>query len=225
MATAEALEREFATVFDRKQSVVLARAITDAYAELVKTSDFNELKAIVKDLASAQKRTEGRVEELATAQQRTERRLEELAVSQKEMSAAITLLANGLRDTNRRVGGIAQSLGYSLENEAYRALPTMLKTSHGITISKRFVRREIDGEEVNLFAEGERDGAPVLIVGEAKSQLRGSAFAQLKENIDVVRRRYPDSTIVPLLVTHFANEAAMERARRENIIVVQSYEW
>jgi len=56
------------TVFDHHQATMLAEVISDSYRELVKTSDFNELKAIVRDLAEAQKRTGLRVEELAEAQ-------------------------------------------------------------------------------------------------------------------------------------------------------------
>lgn len=69
-------------VFDKDQAEVLSEVITEAYRDLVKTSDFNELKGIVKDLgtkvgelAEAQKRTEKRVEDLAEAQKRTDRAL------------------------------------------------------------------------------------------------------------------------------------------------------
>ena len=50
------LAQKFEAVFERQQAVVLAEAITEAYSDLVKTGDFNELKAIVRDLADAQKR-------------------------------------------------------------------------------------------------------------------------------------------------------------------------
>ncbi|MBM4140430.1 MAG: hypothetical protein FJ242_02900 [Nitrospira sp.] len=52
-------------VFEKRQAVVLADIITSAYTELVKMSDFNELKQIVKELAEAQKRTEIKVAELS----------------------------------------------------------------------------------------------------------------------------------------------------------------
>ena len=49
------LTRKLGTVFEQRQVVMLAEVITDACNELVKTSDFNELKSIVKELAQAQK--------------------------------------------------------------------------------------------------------------------------------------------------------------------------
>ena len=69
------IRKKFESVFKKNQAGVLAEVITDAYSELVKTSDFNELKGIVKELAEAQNRTEARVEELVQAQSRTEARV------------------------------------------------------------------------------------------------------------------------------------------------------
>jgi hypothetical protein len=65
MTNVEKLTQHFETVLDRRQSSVLAETITEAYNDLVKTGHFNELKAIVKDLAESQKRTEARMDELA----------------------------------------------------------------------------------------------------------------------------------------------------------------
>ena len=67
--TGEARKTEIKTklsrVFAEEQARVLTEVISEAYNELVKARDFNELKDIVKELAEAQKRTELRVEELA----------------------------------------------------------------------------------------------------------------------------------------------------------------
>ncbi|MCP4378011.1 MAG: hypothetical protein GY794_17785, partial [bacterium] len=65
-----ALYRKFETVFEDRQAALLAETITEAYTDLVKTSDFNELKEIVHRLAQAQERTEARIESLAQAQER-----------------------------------------------------------------------------------------------------------------------------------------------------------
>lgn len=55
--------------------------------QAVTKTDFSELKAIVSDLAQAQKRTEQRVEELAEAQR-------ELAETQKDTSSEVARLAH-----------------------------------------------------------------------------------------------------------------------------------
>ena len=61
MYTLVGMRTRLEEVFESRQAQVLAQVITDAYSELVKTSDFNELKEIVGELAQAQK-------ELAQAQ-------------------------------------------------------------------------------------------------------------------------------------------------------------
>ncbi|MEW6609623.1 MAG: DUF3782 domain-containing protein [bacterium] len=64
----------------------------DEIANTVKKEDFNELKGIVRELATAQKRTEIKVEELAEAQKRTEIKVEELADAQKKSEGRLTKL-------------------------------------------------------------------------------------------------------------------------------------
>lgn len=220
MMNVEKLTRRFETVFDRHQSAVLAETITEAYSDLVKTGDFNELKAIVKDLADAQQRTETRMDELVQAQKRTE-------ASIAEMTRAITGMAQEL-------GGLSRSMSYSLENESYRNLPALLKSRYGITVDEKIVRLDLDGEEINLFARGERDGQPVYLVGESKLQLderRNSRRAaeeildQIDRKAEVVQRHYPDAEIVRVLLTHYARPVVLQRAKERGILVIQSFEW
>jgi DNA repair exonuclease SbcCD ATPase subunit len=78
-------------------------------AETVKRSDFEELKAVVRELAEAQKRTEQRVEELAEAQKRTEQRVEELAEAQKRTEQRVEELAEAQKRTEQRVEELAEA--------------------------------------------------------------------------------------------------------------------
>ena len=59
MATSAEIKKKLEKVFDERQAAVLAEVFVDAYGELVKTSDFDGLKAVVKELAEAQARTSG----------------------------------------------------------------------------------------------------------------------------------------------------------------------
>jgi hypothetical protein len=78
----------------------IARLVDTLREELgTSRADIDEMKAIVRDLAQAQARTEDRLEELAQAQQRTERRIEELG-------GAVQKLAEAQQRTERRVGGL-----------------------------------------------------------------------------------------------------------------------
>ncbi|MDW8319399.1 MAG: hypothetical protein RMN53_16335, partial [Anaerolineae bacterium] len=61
------------------------------------------LRAVVQELAEAQKRTEQRVEELAEAQKRTEQRVEDLAEAQKRTEQRVEDLAEAQRQSEARL--------------------------------------------------------------------------------------------------------------------------
>ncbi|MFM7175725.1 MAG: hypothetical protein ACKO4U_22170, partial [Caldilinea sp.] len=112
------IEKQLNEFFSQRQSMVLAGVISEAYDELVRAKDFNELKEIVRtlavaqqDLTKAQQRTEQRVEELAVAQQRTEQRVGELVVAQQDLTKAQQRTERALEQLSRQVGGISNRLG------------------------------------------------------------------------------------------------------------------
>ncbi|GIV85764.1 MAG: hypothetical protein KatS3mg052_2771 [Candidatus Roseilinea sp.] len=230
----ERAEQKLKRYFPPQQAEVLAEVITDAYNSLVKTSDFNELKAIVAQLAQAQQRTEQRMEELAQAQQRTEQRMDMLAMRMEELAQEMKLFARGLIQVRADLGGLSRSVGYALENEAYRMLPAFLLRQHNLQVTDRLVRTEIAGEEINIFGKARRNDQELLIVGETKLQLderrsnrpeEDETLAQLARKVQVVRQSHPGLEIVPLLITHFARPSFVQRAAEQGVIVVQSFEW
>jgi len=79
-------------------------------ADTVRRSDFNELKAVVEELAEAQKQTEQKIAELAEAQRRTEQRVEELAEAQKQTEQRIAELAEAQRRTEQRLTKLEQAV-------------------------------------------------------------------------------------------------------------------
>ncbi len=132
---ANVVRERLMSVFPERQATILAETIADAYDDLIKVSDFNELKAIVKDLALAQARTEVRMEELAAAQQRTEQRVEELAVAQQELTVAQRQTEKTLQSLARQVGGLSETVGSDIEDIAYIVLYDWLNTSiNGVKI-------------------------------------------------------------------------------------------
>ena len=249
MSRVKQMERRLEGVFNGAQAEVLAVVIGDAYNELVKTSDFDELKSIVRDLAQAQGRTELRMEELAQAQTRTEQRvdtlsmrMEELAQAQVRTERAVEKLALGLDELRAdfgnlrsELGGISRTMGYALENEAYRSLPALLEQRHGVRVTDRFVRTEIGGEEINFLAHGvTAEGAAVILVGESKARLderRGARRSEekvletLARKVAAVQAEHAGARIVPLLVTHYPRPAFLAGAQAQGVIVVQSFEW
>jgi len=170
-------------------------------------------------LAEAQKRTEAKVEELAEAQKKTEQSVKALA---EEMRALCRFTA----DLRIEQNGLGRSIAYALENEAYQKLPAYLKQL-GITVTEKFVRRYVGEEEINFFGHGTQNGKSIIIVGEAELKFTsaGKKLSQLKRKVAAVTREYPGKKIIKLLVTHFAKPQAIEKARAEGVIVIQSFKW
>jgi len=113
-------------VFNVDQASVLSEVITEAYNDIVKVSDFRELKEIVRELAESQKKTEEAIRELTA-----------------ETQKAIKELATGLQNNRSDLGGLSKSFSYALENEAFRLLPEYLKKKHGIEITEKFIRTDM----------------------------------------------------------------------------------
>ncbi len=183
------------------------------------------------ELAEAQRRTE---EELREYKKITEQKFAELAEESKKTQIILQEVLLSQRDLNRKLGGIDQTMGYMLENEAYRNLPGYLERNFGIKVYNRMIRREIKGKEINLLAEGQRNGERVLIVGEAKSRLSigperaKEVFEELEEKIRIALeeyREYSPEKVVPVIITHFASKSFLEEANKQGYIVVQSFEW
>ncbi len=269
MSNIPSLTRRFEHVFNKKQASVLAESITEAYTNLVNTSDFNELKSIVKDLAEAQLRTETRMEELAQAQQRTETRMGELSQAQQRTETRMGELSQAQRRTETRMeelaqaqqrtetrmgelainmsqltqvvtglgqemGGLSRTMSYALENEAYRALPAYLERRFDVAIRTRVIRTEIEGEEIDFLAHGEKDGRSICFIGESKLRIDGRRHGgqeldriidQLDRKVEAVKKAYPDCEIIRFLVTHYARPFVLERLEAANILVVQSFDW
>jgi DNA polymerase II large subunit len=216
MFNTEALTNELRNVFEEKQALALVKVVTKAIAEsqqeLVKAKDFNELKEITKQIGE-------KINELANAQQRTEVRMGELA-------QAIKSLTEVEKDTREQLGGLSKSMGYALENEAFRFLPVYLQNL-GLEITEKFIRTEIDGEEINLFARGKKNGKEVIIIGESDLRLTKAwkKIEQIERKVAVVQKNFPGVDIIKVLVTHYAKPAVAEKIKEKGIILLHSYEW
>ncbi|OQY59354.1 MAG: hypothetical protein B6245_07075 [Desulfobacteraceae bacterium 4572_88] len=208
----------------QKRTELRVEELAGAQKELAEAQKRTELR--VEELAEAQKRTELRVEELAEAQKRTELRVEELAEAQKrtelrveELAQVVEELAEAQKKTEEtlgrvvkrqdrmgsQLGGLANSFGYFLENEAIRFLPGILGRERGIDIrvmDRRFVVYA-DGrdDEINIYGEGLEDGREVYIIGESKSQF-GKKDADRFRKLLLRVSDHLKSEVCPLAVTH-----------------------
>ena len=179
----------------------------------------------VEALAEAQKRTEIRLNELAEAQKKTEIRVNELAEAQKRTEVEIRKLGIGLRRTREQIGGLARSVAYALENEAFRKLPAFLKERYQIEVIDNIIRAEIEGEEINILGQVKKDGQEMMLVGEAVLKLDDRRKLKLlSDKVQLVKETYGKG-VIPIIITHFAKKNILERAKNAGIIIVQSFEW
>ncbi|MGB9860208.1 MAG: hypothetical protein ACPLQP_09775, partial [Moorellaceae bacterium] len=204
----------------------------------------------VEELAEAQKRTEQRVEELAEAQKetrkevsrldralaelaeaqkRTEQRVEELAEAQKRTEEELRKLIGEHNETRKQLGGLAMTVGYRLEDAAFKALPGLLQQDYGLVVKGRLKRKFVQDNqgraiEVNIIGEGERDGQSYTIVGESKSQLsKRDVDDFIRKKLQRLEGVFP--RVFPVLVTYMISQPEVEEyVREKGIALYYSYD-
>lgn len=126
--------------------------------------------------------------------------------------------------------GLAITVGHRLEDEAFKALPKLLKKDYGLVVKGRLKRKFVQDNqgqeiEVNILGEGEREGEVYIIVGESKSQL------SKRDVDDFIRRKlkrlegvFP--RMFPVLVTYMISQPGVEEyAQEKGIALYYSYDF
>ncbi len=133
--------------------------------ESVSKREFSELKEIVRELGKT-------VKELAEAQKQTEAKLKELAEAQKKTEEEIAKLARRMDEFEERLEGVSNSVGYTLENASYKALPKLLAERYGLKVEERLIRRYFvvgrKAIQLNIYGHACRDGKRLLVLGKCK---------------------------------------------------------
>ncbi|NOY65648.1 MAG: chordopoxvirus fusion protein [Nitrospirae bacterium] len=181
----------------------IAEAIGKVYSELLNTvtkEEFRELRETVAELAEAQKKTEEELKKLVSEH----------------------------RKTREQLGGLTHTVGYILEDRAYRGLPELLKRDFGIEVTTPLKRDYIElspgrYEEVNIIGRGRRNGQEVLIVGECKTQLKKADIDSFIRFVKKVKDILPEDKIL-LTVTYQASPPVREYAKQKGIKLYFSYE-
>ncbi len=233
--TKELYETIIYIVDERVRSIKVGREeydkLRDVVYELAQAQKRTEER--VEELAQAQKRTEERVEELAQAQKRTEERVEELAQAQKRTEERVEELAQAQKRTedaiqqlSRAVASLSDTIGFGLEDIARVVLPGYLERHFKIKIEelerKFFVvdSREI---EINLYAEGEREGKSLVVIGECRSRIYERDVDSFYTNVEPLIKTI-DKEKVLVLFGYLIHPSASRKAEERNIILVASYQ-
>jgi len=189
----------------------------------------SHLEQRVDQLTEAQRRTEARLGELAEAQKRTEERVKQLAEAQKKTETELKKLVQEHRKTREQLGGLAHTVGYRLEDEAFKALPALLKQDVGVEVQGRLKRDflEIGPDrylEVNIWGTGLHNGKQYVIIGEAKTQLKKKDVDDFLEKARQVANLVARDQI-RLLVTYQASPPIQKYARDKGIALYFSYDF
>ena len=234
-----------------EQKVSRLEKVVEELAEAQKKSEerLTRVEKAVEELAEAQKRTEQRVnelaeaqketqkevsrldralQELAEAQKRTEEKVNELAEAQKRTEQELRELIGEHRKTREQLGGVTHTVGYVLEDRAYRGLPELLKRDFGVDIIASLKRDYIEVspgryEEVNIIGKGRRNGKEVLIIGECKTQLKRAdidAFVRLVRKLEGIL----EAEKILIAVTYQASPPVRRYAEQKGIKLYFSYE-
>ena len=206
----------------REVLIALLEEMERQRLENVTKNEFNELKAIVKELAEAQKRSEERltrlenvVAELAEAQKKTERELEKLVGEH--------------RKTREMVGNLQHTVGYVLEDRAFVGLPPLLKEDFGIEIVEALRRDYIEvypGKyiEVNIIGKGKRDGRDVWIIGDCKTQLKKRDVDEFLKILKQIEESISGDKL-PIIVTYQTSPLVRNYIKERGLKLYFSYQF
>jgi myosin heavy subunit len=219
-----------------------SRENTLAIAELSKavqenTSAIAELRQTVSGLVEVTQRHSQEIAELRQMVQENTSAIAELRQAVRELVETTKKHAQVLRrleldqqDIRKQLGGLAMAFGYRLEDDAYLALPRLLKQDYGIEVQGRLKRdylvdRQGNHLEVNILGEGVREGETITIVGESKAQLSANEIDRfLRRKVRRLQGVYPN--LFPIIVTYMTTSPdVLEHARQRGVAVYFSYDF
>ncbi|MFM7518992.1 MAG: hypothetical protein ACKO9B_00825 [Planctomycetota bacterium] len=197
MATISSIRTKLLEQFPEPQATLMATVFVESHDELIHRAEFNELTAVVKELAEAQQRTEARVEELAEAQK-------ELAEAQKQTTWAV-------KDLAKQVGGLAGALGGSLEDFACDLVPELLEHHQGMVIASAGPEELVvagEPKEFDVVIRGTLAARPVIVLCEVKAAVSASEVRRFLKVVDAARASTPGAEIRALFFGYRADSQA-----------------
>ncbi len=242
LETQERTEERLDKLTERLEQLAIAQAKTEERVEQLtiaqqKTEErLDRLTERVEQLAIAQAKTEERldrltekVEQLTIAKQKTEERVEQLTIAQAKTEQSLNKLTETVVVMKKELGGLSHSVGYHLENMAYKALPKLLQERYGIEVEGGLIREYIelpDGseEEVNIYGKGKIDGRQVYIIGEAKTNLTEKDISNFKKKVKKIEKIIIGEKFL-VFVAHTVRPKVRKKIEEEKIPIFLSYEF
>ena len=223
--TEERLERVEAAI----EKLTAAQARTEERMDRMEDR-MDRVEVAIEKLTAAQARTEERMDRMEDRMDRVEAAIEKLTAAQARTEQTLNDLIGAHRETRRQLGGLSMTVGYTLENVAYRALPALLKADYGIEVQGQLIRTYLTDNrgrslEVNIYGKGRENGREVVILGESKSQLSANHIERfIKRRLKPLRPQFEN--VLPVLITHMiSSEPVAAYAKEHGIALYYSYQF
>ena len=209
-------------------------ALLEEIENTVTKEEFRELKNSVEALTENVNKLTERVNQLAEAQLRTEKRvdtlaqkLEQLAEAQRKTEEELKKLIGEHRKTREMLGGLSHTVGYILEDRAYKGLPELIKRDFGIIITEPFKRKFIPfGNkyiEINIIGKGKKGEKEYIILGECKTQLKKRDVDKFLKTMEKVKHQLPEEKKF-VFVTYQTSPEVESYIKNKNLKLYYSYE-
>ncbi|NIR46937.1 hypothetical protein GWO43_00450 [candidate division KSB1 bacterium] len=166
----------------------------------------------------------------AEKQKRIDARLAELIDSQTKIAVEWHKLVRDHKEFRTELNGLATTFVHTLENEAFKALPELLKRDYDLSVEGRLKRKFVKDKEgkeieINILGEASKNGKRFTIIGESKSQLSKKAIDEFLRR-KVRRAKGVYKNIFPLLITHMITSSEVEPyAKEKGIVLYFSYDF
>ena len=145
----------------------------------------------------------------------------------RELAQAQTRTEKALTNLAQQVGRMTDTLGYGLEDLGHWVLPAYFERTYGITgverCTRKFIkvnRREV---EVNLYAEGKRNGEAIVLLGESKNRIGQTEVKNFVARLRELESAF-DKPAFRFLFGYWAHPTAERLARENGIEVISSYQ-
>ncbi|MBM3953789.1 MAG: hypothetical protein FJ309_04105 [Planctomycetes bacterium] len=216
MATISSIRTKLLEQFPEPQATLMATVFVESHDELIHHAEFNELAAVVKELATAQ-------HELAAAQQRTEAHIGELAEAHKDLTEAQKRTNWAVNDLAKQVGGLAAALGGSLEDFACDLVPELLEYHQGMVIESAGPEELVVGgesKEFDVVIRGTLAGRPVIVLCEVKAAVSASEVRRFLKVVEAAREATPGADIRAMFFGYRADSQARKAITSAGAAVV-----
>jgi vacuolar-type H+-ATPase subunit D/Vma8 len=176
-------------------------------------------------LEEAQARLQGAIEKLTESHNKLAERHYSLEKAVEKLTEAQMRTENALQELFKQVGKLSETIGFGLEDIARVVVPAWLYKHEKIEVEE-FTRKFIiiDGEEIeiNLYGEGRREGAKIIILGEVKSRIYLNDVENFSKIVEKIRKKIEGNTY-ELMFGYYIHPSAEEEAKKKKISLIASY--